>query len=472
VSSPASTVAVRRLDEAADLAAGVRSLSAALAALPVAPGRLRRLEVPLAAPVAALDLPAGFARGSLDPLALLGPRWSGAGASLERELGSLDRLADPDRWLAALGWPADGPELRFALSARFDPGRPPAPEWEAFGSCRVWLPAIECDGDAACLALNWIDHAGKPGERERLRAALDGWRPHVATGAREPLAIAWNVDAGARRRWLDLVAAALARIGDQAAAPPLVKIVLARRLDGALASAVHPADLLGGTALGTVGWPWWIARSGRSWLGESPEVLGVRADGRLRTVALAGTRGRAADPARDAALGRELLACDKDGREQAAVADWLRRQLARLSGREPVVGALELVRLPSLQHLGRSLETAVDPALPDRCWLDALHPTPALCGAPRAELRRWLRNVESFDRGLYGGVVGRIQRSRAEAHVAIRGVLVSGTDVAAYAGAGLVRGSDPVQEWAETGTKLAAICRRLGLATPGGEGES
>ena len=479
MTAPAETSPVRRLSTAADLTHGLRALAAALAALPPAVGRLRRLEAPLAVRPAALDLPAGFAPGALDPLALLGPGWSTAGATLEPELGTLDRLAEPDRWLAAHGWPEAAPELRLALSARFDPDRPAAPEWSDFGGCRVWLPTVEYDAETGVLAVNWLDRADRPDARRSSLASLAAWRARPAVAPAGPRDVVWDVDPAAAGRWHGQVTAALARIADPGAAPPLAKIVLGRRLDGRLVEPAHPADLLRVAATATTatadtarpsGWPWWLARGERSWLGESPELLGVREGGRLRTVALAGTRRRDHDPAVDAALGRELLASDKDRREQAAVAGWLRDRLAELSGREPTVGDVSLVRLPALQHLGCALEVAIDPELADGRWLAALHPTPALCGAPRVAVRRWLRETEDFDRGLYGSVVGWRQRSRAVAYVAIRGVLVEGRRVVTYAGCGLVRGSDAGQEWSETAAKIGAICRRLGLAMPGEEG--
>ena len=464
MTAPATRSLIRRLEPVAGLAVGLRSLGAALAALPIAIGQLRRVEIPLTVNLEALDLPAGFPSDALDPLTLLGCNWSGAGAVLDRDLASLAALDEPSSWLEALGWPAGGPDLRFALSARFDPDRTATSEWADFGGCRAWLPALELDTTANILALNWLDRDQGGESRQLLLAALARWRPRSRRTDRHQ--VTWRTDPADRPRWCSQVESALARIADTATGPPLEKIVLARRLDGIPAANLHPTDLLCAGDLGTVGWPWWIQRRGSSWLGESPELLGAREGSRLRTVALAGTRVRDVDPARDEALGKELLASDKDRREQAAVADWMQGQLTELSAGEPSLGDLELARLPSLQHLSRSLEATVASPHVDGRWLDALHPTPAICGAPRAHVRRWLREAESFDRGLYGGVVGWLQRSRAEVYVGIRGVLLSERRVSVYAGAGLVRGSNPRLEWAESGAKLGAICNRLGLQPP------
>jgi len=328
------------------------------------------------------------------------------------------------------------------------------------------LPALELSRERRCLALNWIGDEHAPELRERLLRALEQWQPPRPDATRAPINVDWHTGGGARRQWCDQVGAALARIADTDMAPTLDKIVLARRLDGDLAEAVAPADLLDAEPRGSAGWPWWLQRGDRSWLGESPELLGRREEDRLHTVALAGTRVRGADPERDEDLGFELLISEKDRREQSAVTDWIGARLNDVGGRAPTVGKVELARLPRLQHLRQRLEVPLSRSLVDRDWLTALHPTPALCGAPRAAVRRWLRNHEAFDRGLYGGVLGWFERSRAEMHVAIRGVMLQGRRVSAYAGAGLVRGSDPELEWAETGAKVAAVCGRLGLEPP------
>jgi isochorismate synthase EntC len=70
-----------------------------------------------------------------------------------------------------------------------------------------------------------------------------------------------------------------------------------------------------------------------------------------------------------------------------------------------------------------------------------------------------LRELESFDRGLYAGPVGVVSRDGAEIAVAIRSARIDGDSLTAYAGAGIVDGSDPSDEWRETGHKLLAFER-------------
>ena len=93
----------------------------------------------------------------------------------------------------------------------------------------------------------------------------------------------------------------------------------------------------------------------------------------------------------------------------------------------------------------------------------ALHPTPALGGAPRAAALDWIAAREPSPRGWYAGPVGWCDaRGEGEFFVAIRSALTQGTRAWAWAGAGLVEGSDAAREWDETEAKMAAMCAALG----------
>lgn len=54
----------------------------------------------------------------------------------------------------------------------------------------------------------------------------------------------------------------------------------------------------------------------------------------------------------------------------------------------------------------------------------ALHPTPAVCGRPRATAKEILASEEPFDRGFYSGPFGWLSGSAAEFVVAIRSALI------------------------------------------------
>ncbi|MBY0397092.1 MAG: chorismate-binding protein, partial [Thermoleophilia bacterium] len=102
----------------------------------------------------------------------------------------------------------------------------------------------------------------------------------------------------------------------------------------------------------------------------------------------------------------------------------------------------------------------------------ALHPTPAVAGAPPAAAAEWLRRHEGLERGWYAAPIGWLDAEGGGAFcVALRSALIrngvgaagrsGGSRARLFAGAGLVAGSDPEQELVETRIKLRALLAPL-----------
>ncbi|HEX7134818.1 MAG TPA: chorismate-binding protein, partial [Iamia sp.] len=88
----------------------------------------------------------------------------------------------------------------------------------------------------------------------------------------------------------------------------------------------------------------------------------------------------------------------------------------------------------------------------------ALHPTPAVCGRPRAAALEVIDELEGFDRGPYAGAVGWTDRhGNGEWAVAIRSAVIDGAHARVFAGNGMVADSDPPTELVETRAKLQAV---------------
>ena len=198
-------------------------------------------------------------------------------------------------------------------------------------------------------------------------------------------------------------------------------------------------------------------------VGSTPETLLAVGDDALRTESVAGTTRRGSTPSEDAALADALLASDKDNREHNVVTASILRRL-RIFGIEGQVAARpELLRLGKLMHL-RTPVIATLP--PDRRFLEVageLHPTPAVGGKPRAAALPYIPGFEPHDRGLYTGAVGWVglEGRSGELLVALRCAELAGNRARAYAGAGIVDGSDPAAEADETEMKLRTILDSL-----------
>jgi menaquinone-specific isochorismate synthase len=90
--------------------------------------------------------------------------------------------------------------------------------------------------------------------------------------------------------------------------------------------------------------------------------------------------------------------------------------------------------------------------------LERLHPTPAVGGSPADVAVPLIAQLEAFPRGLYGGALGWIDsHGGGEFVVGLRSALVDGSRARMYAGAGIVAGSSPEREFAETELKFEAM---------------
>ena len=202
--------------------------------------------------------------------------------------------------------------------------------------------------------------------------------------------------------------------------------------------------------------------TGRVLVGSSPELLVRRRGDVVECHPLAGSAPRDPDPATDQASARALRDSGKDAFEHAFVVESIARALG------PLCADLEIPEHPSLTstremwHLGTRIRgrisdprtTALDLAL-------AVHPTPAVCGTPTDEARRLIAGIEG-PRGFYAGAVGWADTSGdGDWMVSIRCAEINAerTGALAWAGGGLVAGSDPDDEVAETGAKLRTVLR-------------
>jgi menaquinone-specific isochorismate synthase len=122
--------------------------------------------------------------------------------------------------------------------------------------------------------------------------------------------------------------------------------------------------------------------------------------------------------------------------------------------------------LPNLWHLASDVHGVLREEASVLDLAAALHPTAAVAGTPRLEAQELLESLEPFDRGRYAGPVGWIGADGdGEWAIALRGAKIedssAGEVVRAFAGCGIVAGSEPDAELAETELKFSPIREAL-----------
>jgi menaquinone-specific isochorismate synthase len=178
----------------------------------------------------------------------------------------------------------------------------------------------------------------------------------------------------------------------------------------------------------------------------------------LLTEALAGSIRRGATASEDAAFAGALQRDEKELREHRLVLDSMVRRLATAGLRAQFPEKPAVRRFANVQHLHTSLRATLPAGVRLLDVAARLYPTPAVGGSPRESAVPEIAGLEGFSRGLYAGALGWIDsRGAGELFVGLRSALIDGTRARLYAGAGIVRGSDPQKELAETELKFQAM---------------
>ena len=335
---------------------------------------------------------------------------------------------------------------------------------EPFPAASVFVPRwqVARQNDRTLAVANLLVDAGAP-----LDALAEKvWRAHAKFGAFDysapdfaglpaarPAAVA---DVGEPGGYQAAVRGALAGI----AGGDLEKVVLARAKDLTAREAFHPLRVLNGLRQRFADCYSFSVANGRgqSFIGASPERLLEVRDGRLLTEAQAGSVRRGRTASEDEALAAGLRRDDKELREHRIVIDSVAGSLRSLGLAPEFTDRPAVRRLANVQHLHTSVAAALPGGIPLLDVLARLHPTAAVGGAPREAALARIRRGESFSRGLYAGAIGWIDaRNGGEFFVGLRSALIDGPRARLYAGAGIVAGSDPENEFAETELKFRAM---------------
>ena len=195
------------------------------------------------------------------------------------------------------------------------------------------------------------------------------------------------------------------------------------------------------------------------YVGASPELLVSRSYSQIVSHPLAGTYARSGDPTVDERMAVGLFESGKDRQEHRYVVDAIAAVLAPLCAQLAVPEVPTIMQLRNVLHLGTRIEGELRDPGPSALELVALmHPTPAVGGTPTADALAWLAANEGLERGRYAGPVGWVDADgNGEFALGIRSADIEANRARLVSGVGLVKGSDPESELAETQLKLQAL---------------
>ncbi len=372
---------------------------------------------------------------------------AGVGAAFEAREGGTGRFGGArealETFWAESRW--DNPDLR-ALSRAFSvfafSGTTGGRTWHGLPRNWTWVPAklaVQQGGSVRGLALDTASTVPSEAGQDVLPPATS------------------------RNRWDRIVSAALNAI----ASGQVEKVVLARSRHIPMEAQPDIAAILSRLE---ARYPdcavFCLGRNGFYFIGASPEPLVTRRESRVSTMALAGTAALAPDRSSGAMpAGEALLADEKNLREHAFVARALRRSLAPYCSKLDMDEQPGLLKTGGLLHLKTEFEGTLAKPVHILDLAGAIHPTPAVAGAPLAESLDLIARLEDFDRGWYAGPLGWIDPGGGgEFRVGLRSGLCGPGFCRLFAGCGVVEGSDAETEWWETDMKLQALASCLGDA--------
>jgi menaquinone-specific isochorismate synthase len=298
----------------------------------------------------------------------------------------------------------------------------------------------------------WVTTIGTAGDAATALPGAAAISP--ATSPSAPIDVRYADGALSAAQWESVVALAVQRISTG----ELDKVVLARDLEARAAEPVDPRWLVQRLASSYSG-TWVYAVDGL--VGATPELYCRLERGLVTSRVLAGTIRRTGDDAHDLALAGSLARSSKDLEEHeyaaASVAEALTPHCSSLNLPEsPFV-----LHLPNVMHLATDIAGVVADGSSSLELAAALHPSAAVCGTPTTVARDVILELEGMDRGRYAGPVGWLDSSGdGEWGIALRCAEIDADDptrLRLFAGCGIVAGSQPEAELAESDAKLVPI---------------
>lgn len=257
-----------------------------------------------------------------------------------------------------------------------------------------------------------------------------------------------------KKKWKQNIAAATENILDN----EINKVVLSRRIDIVLSKDVSINNIISKLRNTYQGCSIFIFKSNSSiFFGATPELLSRFSSNSIEIDALAGSAARGKNEEEDNQIGLELLNNPKNRREHQIVIDHIISTLSKYASNIQITNKFLLKKLHNIQHIHSTISGELTCRNSNFKILKDLFPTPAVSGTPKEKSIAIIKKLEEFQRGLYSGIIGWFNFDEAEFVVSIRSGLAIKNKVYAYAGCGIIEGSNADEEYKESELKLLPI---------------
>ena len=143
------------------------------------------------------------------------------------------------------------------------------------------------------------------------------------------------------------------------------------------------------------------------------------------------------------------------------------------------ISDVETIRAGNLWHLKTRLISRIDSKSKLKSIIEALHPTPAVCGFPKKKAKAFILNNEGYNREFYTGFLGELNlklsktrntnrrnvensaynviKTQSNFYVNLRCMQIIQNKAKIYVGGGITKGSVGEKEWEETQNKAKTI---------------
>lgn len=251
----------------------------------------------------------------------------------------------------------------------------------------------------------------------------------------------------------------------------LEKVVLSRKVEKHITD-FNPIEVfkrLLNTYKNAMVYCWYHPKVGL-WIGATPELLFKVEGKQLTTIALAGTQAVKAT--------KEVSWTSKEIDEQQIVVDYIKNQIAPYS-EHIKVSDTETIRAGSLLHLKSRVKSQITSASNLKSIIEALHPTPAVCGFPKQVAKDFIFKHEDYNREYYTGFLGELNlkqsktrntnrrnvennaytmvKTQSSFYVNLRCAQIKNDKAVIYVGGGITKDSIAENEWEETVNKTKTI---------------